>query len=147
MSIRTKHRPLWLALQIVFAVLLSVLVTGALWWGFARGRAPLAAQGISVEAIFAREPNGPTPDRFDYGEPARSPDARFVVRSSDGESRLPVNGSELTLDLLQNLHRNVSDPRISEWQGSYANFELFANHGLTESLPALEKVWASAAGG
>jgi hypothetical protein len=62
------------------------------------------------------------------------------------EARLTSNGSELTLDLPQDVHRTISDARISEWQGSYASFELFANHGLTDSLPGLEKVWASAAG-
>jgi hypothetical protein len=257
MSTGTTHGPLRLGLQVALAVLLAVVVTGALWWGFVRGRAPAAAQGITVEATFAGKPNGPAPERFDGGEPARvsgtpndpgarprilngrltyqptsediaagffsTPDlgapvrslgARFAFRPGGGtkgavalvvsrgvdsdfpptirplpvhfvltpvnwnvsvthsegdpldviaagdfpeplaedgttayEARLTVSGSELTLDLPQNVHRTVSDPRISEWQGSFANFELFANHGLTDSLAALEKVWASAAGG
>ncbi len=254
MSTRTPHRTLRLGLQIALAVVLAVVVTGALWWGFVRGRDPVAAQGISVVATFVGKPDGPAPKRFDGGEPARvastpndpgarprildgrltyqptgeetaagffsSPDlgapvrsmgARFVFRPSGGtkgavallvsrgvdsdfpptirplpvhfvltpanwnvsvthsagdpldviaagdfpeplaedgstayEVRLTINGSELTLDLPQKVHRTISDPRISEWQGSYASFELFANHGLTDSLPALEKVWASA---
>lgn len=254
MTRRRTRRPLRLGLQIALAVLLSVVVTGALWWGFDRERAPAAAQGISVEATFADYPNGSAPERFDGGEPARvtgtpndpgarpqildgrltyqptgeetaagffsTPDlgapvrslgARFVFRPSGGtkgalalvvsrgidtnfpptirplpvhfvltpanwnvsvthsagdpldviaagdfpeplaedgstayEARITINGSELTLDLPKGVHRTVSDPRISEWQGSYASFELFANHGLTDSLPALEKIWASA---
>ncbi|MEV0672713.1 hypothetical protein [Mycobacterium sp. NPDC050441] len=256
MNSRITHRPFWLGLQIAFAVLLAVTVTGALWMGFVRGRAPVAAQGISVEATFTGMPNGPAPDRFDGGEPARvagtpedpgarprllggrltyqptgeelaagffsTPDlgapvrslgTRFVFQPGSGtkgavalvvsrdigsefpptirplpvhfvltpvnwnvsvthstgdpltviaagdfplplaedgstvyEAGLTISGSELTLDLPQGVHRIISDPRISEWQGSYASFELFANHGLTDSLPALEKVWASAAG-
>ncbi|UNB54387.1 hypothetical protein [Mycolicibacterium sp. YH-1] len=256
-SPRTTRGPLRLGLQVALAVLLAVVVTGALWWGFVRGNAPPAAQGISVEATFAGMPDGPAPERFNGGEPARvagtpndpgarprivdgrltyqptaeetaagffsTPDlrapvrslgARFVFRPGGGtkgavvllvsrgvdtnfpptirplpvhfvltpanwnlsvthaegdpldviaagdfpeplaedgntayEVQITISGSEVTLDLPQNVHRNVSDPRISEWQGSYANFELFANHGLTDSLPALEKVWASAAGG
>ncbi|MUL83989.1 MULTISPECIES: hypothetical protein [unclassified Mycolicibacterium] len=255
MSNRTTHGPLWLGLQVALAGLLAVVVTGALWWGFVRGRAAVAAQGISVEAIFAGEPNGPAPERFDGGQPARvtgtpkdpgarprildgrltyqptgeetaagflstpnlgapvrSMGARFVFRPGGGtkgavafvvsrgvdsgfpptirplpvhfvltpvnwnvsltldagdplnviatgdfpeplaedgatayEARLTINGAELKLDLPQDVHRSITDPRISEWQGSYASFELFANHGLTDSLPAFEKVWASAA--
>jgi hypothetical protein len=256
MSTRTARGPLWLGVRLAFAVVLAVVVTVALWWGFVRERVPVAAQGISVEATFAGKPNGPALERFDGGQPARvtgtpqdpgarprildgrltyqptsedtaagffsTPDlgapvrslgARFVFRPGGGtkgvvglvvargvdsafpptirplpvhfvltpvnwnvsvthsagdpldviaagdfpeplaedgttayEARLTINGSELTLDLPQHVHRTISDPRISEWQGSYANFELFANHGLTDSLPALEKVWASAAG-
>jgi hypothetical protein len=255
MSKRT-HGSLWPGLQVALAAVLAAVVTGALWWGFVRGRAAVAAQGISVESTFADRPNGPAPERFDGGEPARvigtpgdpgaqprildgrltyqpageenaagffsTPDlgapvrsmgARFVFRPSGGtkgalalvvsrgvnsefppmirplpvhfvltpvnwnvsvshsagdpldviaagefpealaedgtsayEVRLTINGSDLTLDLPQGVHRTISDPRISEWQGSFANFELFVNHGLTDSLPALEKVWASAAG-
>lgn len=254
MSKRTARRPLWLGLQVALAVLLAVVVTGALWWGFVRGRTSAAAQGISVEATFAGKPNGPAPVRFDGGQPARvvgtpgdpgtspfiregrltyqptgeetaagffsTPDlgapvrsigARFVFRPGSGtkgamalvvsrgvnsdfppmvrplpvhfvltpvnwnisvshsegdpldviaagefpeplaedattayEARITIHDSELTLDLPQDVHRTISDPRISEWQGSYANFELFANRGLTDSLPAFEKVWASA---
>jgi hypothetical protein len=245
-----------LGLQVALAVLLALVVTGAMWWGFVRGSTPVAAEGISVEATFAGKPDQSAPERFDGGEPARvagtpadpgalplirdgrltyqptsedtaagffsTPDlgapvrsmgARFVFRPGSGtkgvmalvvsrgvdsdfpptirplpvhfvmtpvnwnvsvthsagdpldviaagdfpeplaedgttayEARLTINGSELTLDLPEGVHRTVSDPRISEWQGSYANFEIFANHGLTDSLPALEKVWASAAG-
>ncbi|OBB44626.1 hypothetical protein A5752_03560 [Mycobacterium sp. 852002-51961_SCH5331710] len=237
------------------AAVLAVVVTAALWWGFVRGQASVAAQGITVEATFAGKPNGPAPEQFDGGEPARvsgtpddpgalprivdgrltyeptgdgsaagffsTPDlggpvrsigARFVFRAGRGtkgavalvvsrgldtgfppiirplpvhfvltpanwnvsvshsagdpldviaagefpqplaedgttayEARLTINDAQLTLDLPQGVQKKISDPRISEWQGSYANFELFANHGTTDSLPALEKVWASAA--
>ncbi|WP_135458707.1 hypothetical protein [Mycobacterium sp. DL99] len=257
MSKRTTRGSLRLGLQVVWAVLLAVVVTGALWWGFVRGRVSVAAQGISVEATFAGQPNGPAPGRFDGGQPAlvtgtpgdpgarlrlvdgrltyqptepdsaagffstpdlgaplRSMGARFVFRPGNGtkgamafvvsrgvdssfppmvrplpvhfvltpvnwnvsvshsagdpldviaagefpaplaedgatpyEARLTLNGSDLTLDLPGDVHRTISDPRISEWRGSFGNFELFANHGLTDSLPALEKVWASAAEG
>ena len=255
MSSRILHRPLWVTLQIVLALFLAVVVTTAMWWGFVRGSAAVAAEGISVEAVFAGRPTGPAPDRFDAGQPAQvtgnpddpgalprivdgrltyqptgkgtaagffsTPDlgapvrtigARFVFRPGgetagaialvvsrgvdssfpptvrplpvhfvltpvnwnvsvthsvgdpldlvatgdfpvplveDGttayEAQLTINGSQLTVDLPMDVHRTISDPRFSEWQGSYANFELFANNGSTDSLPAFEKVWASAA--
>lgn len=239
------------AAQIVFALVLAVVVAVALWWGFLRERAPMAARGIGVSADFSGIPNGPAPDHFDGGQAATvvasadqlkiqdgrltyqpttdgsaaffsTPDlgssvkkmgAKFVFRSPTGpgtptqgaialvvsrgierhvppmisplaiqlvvtpinwnlsvlrnanatldvvaadfftsplradgattyEARVTIDGAQVTLDLPAT-HRIVSDPRFSEWQGSFATFELYSDHGATDSIGALLKIWAS----
>lgn len=56
--------------------------------------------------------------------------------------RLTIDGDQVTVDL-PGTHQIVRDPRISEWQGSYATFELFSNHGATDSVGEFEKIWAT----
>jgi hypothetical protein len=58
------------------------------------------------------------------------------------EARLTIDGAQVTVDL-PGTHRRVSDPRFSEWAGSFATFELFSNHGATDSVGAFEKIWAT----
>lgn len=58
------------------------------------------------------------------------------------EARLTIDGSQVSVDL-PGTHHLVTDPRFSEWQGSFATFELFSNHGATDSIGAFEKIWAS----
>lgn len=58
------------------------------------------------------------------------------------EARLTIDGAQVTVDL-PGTHKVISDPRFSEWQGSYATFELFSNHGATDSTGAFEKIWAT----
>jgi len=58
------------------------------------------------------------------------------------EARLTINGAQVTVDL-PGVHQRVSDPRFSEWQGSFVTFELWSNHGTTDSIGAFEKVWAT----
>jgi hypothetical protein len=66
--------------------------------------------------------------------------------SADGktpyEARLTIDGDRVTVDL-PGTHQVVTDPRFSEWQGSFATFELFSNHGATDSIGAFEKIWAT----
>lgn len=240
------------AAQVVFALVLAVIVAVALWWGFLREHAPMAARGIGVSADFSGMPNGPAPDHFDGGQAATvvtsadqlkiqdgrltyqpttdgsaaffsTPDlgssvkkmgAKFVFRPGnkgekgpnqgtialvvsrgierrvppmvsplaiqlavtpinwnisvlrnanatldvvaadffpqplreDGvtayEARVNVDGAQVTLDL-PGTHRVVSDPRFSEWQGSFATFELYSTHTTTDSIGAFQKIWAS----
>lgn len=241
------------AVQVVYALTLTVVVGLTLWWGFVRENAPLGASGIRVEADFTAMRDGPAPDHFDGGQPATmvvspddpgdqlrihrggltyqpttrgaaaayfsSPDlgssvknmgARFVFRPGSGttsaiglavsrggvekrvppmlgslsihfvvtpinwnisvsrtensplelvaadsfpqplrqdgqtvyEAHLTIDGDQVTLDLPQT-HRIVKDPRFSEWQGSFVTFELFSNHGATDSIGAFEKIWAT----
>jgi hypothetical protein len=59
------------------------------------------------------------------------------------DTRLSIDGAQVTVDLPDGTHRRVSDPRFSEWAGSFATFELFSNHGATDSIGAFEKVWAT----
>jgi hypothetical protein len=69
--------------------------------------------------------------------------------SADGvtayDARLTIDGDQVTVDL-PGTHQVVTDPRISEWQGSFATFELFSNHGATDSIGAFEKIWATGNG-
>jgi hypothetical protein len=58
------------------------------------------------------------------------------------EARLTIDGAQVTVDL-PGTHLRVSDPRFSEWQGSFATFELYSNHGATDSIGAFEKLWAT----
>jgi hypothetical protein len=58
------------------------------------------------------------------------------------EARLTIDGAQVTVDL-PGTHKLVTDPRFSEWQGSFATFELFSNHGATDSIGAFEKIWAT----
>ena len=58
------------------------------------------------------------------------------------EARLTIDGAQVTVDL-PGTHQRVSDPRFSEWQGSFVTFELWSNHGATDSIGAFEKIWAS----
>ena len=58
------------------------------------------------------------------------------------EAHLTIDGAQVTVDL-PGTHRILTDPRFSEWQGSFATFELFSNHGATDSIGAFEKIWAT----
>jgi hypothetical protein len=58
------------------------------------------------------------------------------------EARLTIDGAQVTVDL-PGVHQRVIDPRFSEWQGSFATFQLYSNHGATDSIGAFEKIWAS----
>jgi hypothetical protein len=58
------------------------------------------------------------------------------------EARLTIDGAQVAVEL-PGTHKVVTDPRFSEWQGSFATFELFANHGATDSIGAFEKIWAT----
>jgi hypothetical protein len=58
------------------------------------------------------------------------------------EARLTIDGAQVTVDL-PGTHKVLTDPRFSEWQGSFATFALFSNHGATDSIGAFEKIWAT----
>jgi hypothetical protein len=58
------------------------------------------------------------------------------------EAHLTIDGAQVTVDL-PGTHRIVTDPRFSEWQGTFATFELFSNHGATDSIGAFDEIWAT----
>jgi hypothetical protein len=58
------------------------------------------------------------------------------------EAHLTIDGAQVTVDL-PGTHRIVTDPRFSEWQGTFVTFGLFSNHGATDPIGAFEKVWAA----
>jgi hypothetical protein len=84
----------------------------------------------------------------DDGSPLKIVAADFLPHPlrEDGqtayEARLTIDGADITVDL-PGTHQRVSDPRFSEWQGSFVTFELWSNHGATDSIGAFEKIWAS----
>lgn len=64
----------------------------------------------------------------------------------DGETvhtaAIEIDGDTATLRLPDGRSQRVNDPRISQWRGRYATFEIYANHGLTDSMGAFKNVWA-----
>jgi hypothetical protein len=58
------------------------------------------------------------------------------------EARLTIDGGQVTVHL-PGTDQRVNDPRFSEWQGSFVTFELWSNHGATDSIGAFEKIWAT----
>ncbi|OBB73338.1 hypothetical protein A5759_15640 [Mycobacterium sp. 852014-52144_SCH5372336] len=40
----------------------------------------------------------------------------------------------------------VIDPRIWQWRGNFATFEVYSNHGLTDSIGGFNGVWARSTG-
>lgn len=54
-----------------------------------------------------------------------------------------IDEGEATVDLPDGTSTTVKDPRISQWQGNYATFEVFANHGSTDANGAFRTVWAA----
>lgn len=60
--------------------------------------------------------------------------------------KISIDGERLTLDL-PGTQKRVVDPRIAQWEGDYASFGLYSNHGTTDSVVGLQSVWASGVGG
>jgi hypothetical protein len=58
------------------------------------------------------------------------------------KAHVTIDGAQITVDLPQT-HKIVTDPRFSEWQGTFVTFGLFSNHGATDPIGAFEKVWAA----
>ncbi|MCG5431647.1 hypothetical protein LV457_04990 [Mycobacterium sp. MYCO198283] len=53
-----------------------------------------------------------------------------------------IDGARVKLHLPDGQERVVEDARISQWQGNYATFEVYSNHGLTDSIGGFEELWA-----
>ena len=78
-------------MRILFALLATALVAGALYWGFLRDDKTTAPAGMRVELDFSRLENATSPTTFDTGQEAvlsqgtDDPGSAFVV--SDGRMR------------------------------------------------------------
>lgn len=57
-------------------------------------------------------------------------------------AHLTIDGAQVTVDL-PGTHRIVTDPRFSEWQGTFATFQLYSNRGATDSIGAFDEIWAT----
>ena len=58
------------------------------------------------------------------------------------EADLSIDGDAVTIDLPDGTKRTVSDPRVSQWQGNFATFELYSNNGITDSVGGFQNIWA-----
>lgn len=59
------------------------------------------------------------------------------------EARLTTHGAQVPVGLPGGTDKTASDPRFSDWRGSFATFELYSNHEATDSIGAFEKIWAT----
>jgi hypothetical protein len=60
--------------------------------------------------------------------------------------KITVTGEKAAIELPDGSRQEVRDPRISEWEGNYATFEVYSNDGQTDSIGAFERIWADARG-
>lgn len=67
--------------------------------------------------------------------------------STDGKSEYQVSvridEGMATIALPDGETATVKDPRISQWQGNFATFELFSNNGVTDAAGAFHRIWAA----
>lgn len=90
---------------------------------------------------------GPDPD-----QPLQVVGEGFLRRNlktdgtTDYQVTVDVNQGEALVHLPDGTSSTVKDPRISQWEGRYATFEVFANHGSTDANGAFRKVWAVSGG-
>jgi len=54
-----------------------------------------------------------------------------------------IDQGTATIDLPDGTSATVKDPRISQWRGNFATFEIFANHGSTDANGAFREIWAA----
>ncbi|MGV9793131.1 hypothetical protein [Gordonia sp. NPDC003422] len=64
--------------------------------------------------------------------------------STPHEISVRISGSRMTIELPDGTSRVVNDPRVSQWQGNFATFELYSNRGSTDTRGGFSKVWAEA---
>lgn len=76
----------------------------------------------------------------DFKEPLKEDNATSYSVS------IYIDGGEATINLPDGDKQIVKDPRISEWQGNFATFEVYSNHGLNDSIGGFEQVWADSTG-
>lgn len=57
------------------------------------------------------------------------------------EARLSIDGGRVVVELPHTRYI-VKDPRVSEWRGNFATFELFSDDAATDASAAFEQVWA-----
>ncbi|MGA7052523.1 MAG: hypothetical protein WBZ37_14870 [Mycobacterium sp.] len=58
------------------------------------------------------------------------------------ETRVKINGERAYIELPNGEHRIVADHRIADWAGSFATFEAYSDHGLTDSRVGFTEIWA-----
>jgi hypothetical protein len=58
------------------------------------------------------------------------------------ETQVEINGERADIELPDGQHQIVSDHRIADWAGSFATFEAYSNHGLTDTRVGFTEIWA-----
>jgi hypothetical protein len=87
-------------------------------------------------------PDGATPD----GLQTLQTQSFDVPLEQDGnqvyETRVEINGERVDIDLPDGQHQTLTDHRIAEWAGSFATFETYADHGVTDTRVGFTEIWA-----
>jgi len=67
-------------------------------------------------------------------------------RKQDGtrvyETQVEIDGARAHIELPHGQRRIVRDQRIADWAGSFATFEAYSIHGLTDSRVGFTEIWA-----
>ena len=58
------------------------------------------------------------------------------------ETQVEINGERAHIELPDGQLQIVSDQRIADWAGSFATFEAYSDHGLTDSRVGFTEIWA-----
>lgn len=141
-----------------------ITIIGARWTFTERGGTP-GAMALVVSQTVLHPPFSVhlviTPNRWIFGvwPPDGSvPDGLQTLQSQyfdvplkqDGtqvyEAQVEINGERADIELPDGQHQIVIDPRIAEWAGSFATFEAYSNHGLTDSRVGFTEIWAQSSG-
>ena len=58
------------------------------------------------------------------------------------EAQIEITGERAYIELPNGEHQVIRDHRIAEWAGSFATFEAYSDHGLTDSRVGFTEIWA-----
>ncbi|BBY28625.1 hypothetical protein GCM10023114_18460 [Mycolicibacterium sediminis] len=62
--------------------------------------------------------------------------------TTEHETQVVIEGERVDVTLPDGEHRVIRDPRIAEWAGSFATFEVYADNAMTDSRAGFTDVWA-----
>jgi hypothetical protein len=62
------------------------------------------------------------------------------------ETQVEIQGQRADIKLPDGQHQVVQDQRIADWAGSFATFEAYSDHGLTDSRVGFTEIWAQSLG-
>lgn len=58
------------------------------------------------------------------------------------QAQVTIRGDRAYLELPDGQHQMLRDHRIAGWAGSFATFEAYSDHGLTDSRVGFTEIWA-----
>ncbi len=137
-----------------------VTTIGARWTFIPRGGTP-GAMGLLVSQTALHPPLSVhlviTPNLWSFGvwppkgaAPSELQTLQWqyfdVPLKEDGaqvfETQVEIKGERADIELPDGRHQIVKDYRIADWAGSFATFEAYSDHGLTDSRVAFTEIWA-----